>query len=138
MEQFGASLGEDRFRDVKGPDFVSRLRGYVDILGPNPRPSPEADPYYVIRRAILLRAMLRREQEQLFHHEGGRRVLNMDPAVLHAFLETRQYRHGARSMESLLSMSLLAGKQQFERSSLPAEAQLSLHVDAEDFLALVR
>ncbi|MEZ5431033.1 MAG: hypothetical protein R3F31_07595 [Verrucomicrobiales bacterium] len=24
------------FREVKGPDFISRLRGYVNIKGPNP------------------------------------------------------------------------------------------------------
>ena len=23
------------FKDAKGPDFISRLRGYVNILGPN-------------------------------------------------------------------------------------------------------
>src|SRR3990172_1313260 len=35
-------------------------------------------------------------------------------------------------------MSLLTGKTRFERSALPAEAQLDLHVDARDFLALVQ
>ncbi len=47
------------FRLAKGPDFASRLKGHVDIVGPDPRGGdPEADPYYRIRRAILLRSML--------------------------------------------------------------------------------
>ena len=33
---------EAEFRDVKGPDFVSRLQGFIDIKGPNPV-KPEAD-----------------------------------------------------------------------------------------------
>jgi hypothetical protein len=35
-------------------------------------------------------------------------------------------------------MSTLAGKTAFERSSLPSEAQLDLHVDGRDFLAFVQ
>jgi hypothetical protein len=41
-------------------------------------------------------------------------------------------------MESVIAMSQLAGKTRFERSSLPTEAQLDLHVDGQDFLALVQ
>jgi hypothetical protein len=35
-------------------------------------------------------------------------------------------------------MSKLAGKTKFERSSLPSETQLDLHVDGQEFLALVQ
>jgi hypothetical protein len=35
-------------------------------------------------------------------------------------------------------MSLLSGQTRYERSSLPAAAQLDLHVEAQDFLALVQ
>jgi len=41
-------------------------------------------------------------------------------------------------MESVIAMSQLAGKTRFERSSLPTEAQLDLHVDGQDFLARVQ
>lgn len=41
-------------------------------------------------------------------------------------------------MESIIAMSQLAGKTRFERSSLPTEAQLDLHVDGQDFLARVQ
>jgi len=57
----------EQFRLAKGPDFVSRLRGYVNIKGPNPwltpgqttaLPPAEADVAHLIRRAILAFALL--------------------------------------------------------------------------------
>jgi hypothetical protein len=57
--------------------------------------------------------------------------------VLRAFLEVGRYRHGARSLETIISMSTLSGKSRFERSALPAAKQLDAHVNAKDFLALV-
>ena len=41
-------------------------------------------------------------------------------------------------MEAVISMSALAGRQRFERSCLPVEAQLDLHVDGQEFLSLVQ
>jgi hypothetical protein len=136
MEVFGQGLASEQFRAAKGPDFVSRLQGYVNILGPN-RQTP-TDGYYLIRRAILLRAILQRDAPQLFERQQGRSGLNIDTGVLRAFVQTRVYRHGVRSLEAIVSMSLLAGRRRFERSALPAEAQLNLHVDGPDFLALVQ
>ncbi|MDQ2975104.1 MAG: RyR domain-containing protein, partial [Acidobacteriota bacterium] len=143
MEAFDKGAKDEAFKAVKGPDFVSRLKGYVNILGPNRQESrddkTEADPYYIIRRAILLRSILYRDARQLFHKdEQGSEVLRVDPGVLRALLHTRRYQHGVRSMESIIAMSVLTGKSQFERSSLPAEAQLDLHVDAQNFLSLVQ
>jgi hypothetical protein len=128
-----AGNSSDEFRQAKGPDFVSRLKGHVDVVGPDPRGGdPDADPYYRIRRAILLRAMLG-GRKTLF--KGGR--LQIDSGVLRAFLEVGRYRHGARSLETIISMSTLSGKSRFERSALPAAKQLDAHVNAKDFLSLV-
>jgi hypothetical protein len=136
MAEFGSSLGDDHKRAAaKVPDFLSRLRGYLDILGPDPQPSVAGgDPFYIIRGAILLRALFERTAPQLFHDEDGRRILNIDPGVLRALLKTRHYKHGVRSMESLISMSSLTDRKSFERSSLPAEPQLDLHVDSAEFM----
>jgi hypothetical protein len=133
VENFGKNVGEDQARAAKVPDFVSRLKGYINVLGPNPRAGGD-DPYYVLRRAIILRALVAREA----HHVLRQGVVQIDSGVLRAMLLTRTYRHGARSMESVVAMSQLAGKTRFERSSLPTEAQLDLHVDGQDFLALVQ
>jgi hypothetical protein len=122
------------FKNVKGPDFVSRLRGFLNILGPNPlNGSPESDPCHVVRRAILLRSMLKRGYPALLN--GG--TLQIDEGVLSAFLRVSTYRHGARSMESLLAASTLSGKTFFGRSCLPPFAQLNLHVDGTEFQSLV-
>lgn len=140
MEDFGRDLivgsGDDEddsaLRQAKGPDFVSRLKGFVNVLGPNPQ--GDDDHYAVIRRAILLRSILRRTAPHLFDGEQ----LQIDPGVLGAFLETTEFRHGARSLEAVVTTSSLSGKSAYERSSLPPAPQLDLHVDAQDFLALVQ
>jgi hypothetical protein len=135
VEDFAANKDES-FKLAKGPDFVSRLKGYVNVIGPNPRSDDAAnDPYYVIRRALLLRSMLERDRGALFDRRDGER-LRIDSAVLRAFVRTKKYLHGARSLESIVAMSMLHGKTHFERSALPAAAQLELHVDSADFLEL--
>jgi hypothetical protein len=127
----------DAFRLAKGPDFASRLKGHVDIVGPDPRGGdPEADPYYRIRRAILLRSMLK-DRTSLFERDGKILRLVIDPGVLRAFLEVRSYRHGARSLETITAMSTLHDKSRYERSALPAADQLDAHVDAREFLSIV-
>jgi len=140
MEDFPTVLGHDEFVRMKGPDFISRLKGYVNILGPNPQISggDKADPYHVIRRAIMLRLVLQRTSPQIFQRQNGGEIPSIDPGVLRALLHTREYKHGVRSMEAIVAMSLLAGRSSFERSCLPAEAQLDLHVDGRDFLSLAQ
>ena len=134
MEEFGAKLTEDGKRAAKLPDFVSRLRGFLNVLGPNPQESTSRDPFFILRRAIVLRSIFERNASQIIQNK----VVNIDLGILRAFLKTRNYKHGVRSMESIVGMSTLAGKSAYERSSLPSEEQLNLHVEARDFLALVR
>ncbi len=137
LSDFAANKSTE-FRLAKGPDFASRLKGHVDIVGPDPRGGdPEADPYYRIRRAILLRSMLLRDRPGLFEREGKIARLAIDSGVLRAFLEVRSYRHGARSLETIVAMSTLHGKSRYERSALPAADQLDAHVDAQEFLAIL-
>lgn len=132
------------FRMAKGPDFISRLKGYVNIQGPNAQGCAEDDPHHVIRRAILLRALLNEAAPLVFHDHGDNNAqgkpqeLMIDPGVLRAFLQVDHYRHGARSLEAILNMSLLANERSFQRSSLPARSQLDLHVDGQGFMDLVQ
>jgi hypothetical protein len=146
MEEFGADLDEIERRAAKLPDFISRLKGFLNVLGPNPiaRPidegtgEPISDPYFIIRRAIILRVLFELNLPQIIRSEEGVRRVHIDHGILRAFLETDRYKHGVRSMESILHMSLLAGAISFERSNLPPEDQLNLHVDGRDFLARVQ
>ena len=132
-EQEFASAGDDaQERATKKPEFLSRLRGYLNIHGPNRL--DEADSAYALRRAFLLRSLLVQKAPQTVR--DGR--LAIDDGVLRAFLGTEHFTHGARFIEAVIDQSALAGKARFARSSLPPADQLSLHVDAEEFLALVR
>lgn len=141
---------DDKFRAVKGPDFLSRIRGYIDIRGPNEEESLDGsvevdDPYFIVRRAIYLRSLLWEVRKNLFGYpvpkKGGQeagRTLSIDGGVLNAFLKVRRYEHGVRSMKAIIEMSALTGKSTFDRSCLPAVAQLGLHVETRDFLGLMR
>jgi DNA replication protein DnaC len=119
---------------VKRPDFVSRLRGYVNIKGPNPAGSVEADPSYIIRRAILLRSVIERGLRHLVDNDG---VPSIDPGIINAILRIDEYKHGARSLESIVSMSELANRTRFTAASLPAQHLLDIHVNGEKFKDLV-
>ncbi len=144
IDNFGKEMAPERFAAVKGPDFASRLKGYVNILGPNRRlPDPGtaagADPFYLIRRAILLRSLLMRHWANLsLKNKDGAPELQIDPGVLRAFLCTQEYKHGARSMETIISNSRLVGKARYERSALPPPDQMDLHVQGDNFLELVQ
>lgn len=120
------------FRDAKGPDFASRLRGCVNVLGPNP--AGDGDRFHLVRRAVLLRSLLARKLPHIISAQGEARI---DPGVLRALIKVPAYRHGARSMEAILDMSMLAGRASFDQSALPAAAQLAMHTDAEVFSRLV-
>ncbi len=123
----------DEFVNAKGPDFVSRLRGYLNVLGPNPRlVAGKADPGdvgYPIRRAIMLRV--------LADHFGSRR-LEIDPGLLNAMLKVSEFKHGARSMETVIKLTTGNGKRTLMRSNLPPREQLNLHVDFDEFMGLVQ
>jgi ATPase family associated with various cellular activities (AAA) len=146
----------ESFKELKGPDFVSRLRGHVNIIGinelnsrpdntsrPGSDPGREPDPLiddssrdflYLIRRAVLLRSFLEKLGPDLFDDKKTARI---DRGVIHAFLKTREYLHGPRSMEAILEMSALSRKEVFDKSSLPKEELLDMHVHHPDFVKLL-
>ncbi|MCJ7567367.1 MAG: RyR domain-containing protein, partial [Anaerolineales bacterium] len=122
---------------AKLPDFISRLKGFLNVLGPNPIEGIP-DPYFIIRRAIILRVLFEINAPHIIDDDGPTRQVQIDQGILRALLETKRYKHGVRSMESVLAMSMLARQSSFERSNLPPEGQLNLHVDGRDFLARVQ
>jgi hypothetical protein len=134
MEEF-ADMAENN-KAAKGPDFLSRLKGYLNI--PSLDHGSPAHPMVIIRRAILFRSMLERAAPGLFSGDKNHRRVVVDEAVVRAFLYVKSYKHGARSMETIISMSLLDGKRRFEQSSLPSRHLVKVHVDADEFLSLVR
>lgn len=122
------------FKNSKGPDFVSRLRGFINVKGPNP--CGKDDTLYVIRRAVVIRDMLWRHYPALFR-DGRSGKLHVDSGVVRALIKVSKYKHGMRSIESVLTMSSLGGAAHFGQSLLPPPDQLELHVGADEFLRLV-
>jgi len=133
FQQFGHTATEAD-RAAKKPDFVSRLRAYIDVKGPNGDPNNVEDELFMIRRAFLFNAFLERHAA----HLKVNKEFQIDDGVLDAFLRTTKYCHGARSMESIVTMSALKGRRKFELSSLPPDHLLAMHVDAADFAALTQ
>jgi hypothetical protein len=124
---------KEAFKGAKGPDFVSRLKGYVNIPGLTPGKEKD-DRLYLVRRALLLRSLLERKGKDLLDSHGN---LQIDGGVLEAFLKVYYYKHGARSLEAVLDMSMLSGSKTFEAAALPPAEQLRLHVDAQQFCRLL-
>lgn len=124
-----------KFVTVKGPDFVSRLRGHIDILGPNR--VDDYDDGYVIRRAILLRSIL---LERLNTQEQDKDLeYIVDPCIIRSLLRVSSYNHGSRSMRAIINMSNMIGgpEGRLVASTLPTLAQLNMHVDGKEFLEMV-
>ena len=127
MTSEDADMRQD-FKNVKGPDFISRLKGTINVLGPNPK--NEQDKNHILRRALLLRGLCERKLAM----EDGRAPIS--PAIIRAMLQVPEYKHGARSMEAIMDMSRIEDGI-FEPAALPFHSQLALHVDADVFLELV-
>lgn len=119
------------FKNIKGPDFVSRLRGYINIKGPNPL--NENENLFMIRRAQVLRFLLQKNANNIF--EGNKCCI--DSGVLRALIKIPEYKHGIRSMLAIIEMSMLAERKIFEQAALPSPEQLKLHVDSDMFSRLV-
>jgi hypothetical protein len=121
------------FKDRKGPDFISRLRGYVDVRGIDKK-APDDD-VYVVRRAILLRSILERDFRSFLRDKKA----DIDPTVLRALVVVPEYTHGTRSMEAVLHMSRLARAKRFSAAMLPPIDRLNMHVkDVGQFRKLLK
>jgi hypothetical protein len=125
-------LAVENFRLKKGPDFKSRLHGFLNVLGPNPRrrfngtawEDDPADVCFPVRRAILLRSML-----GLMTESAGRTRLDMDAGLVCALLEIRRYRHGSRSFEKIAETLKLGSLRGFHRSALPTDEVLEMNLE---------
>lgn len=130
-------IGASVFQAAKGPDFHSRLRGFLNIVGPNPSVSAsvpnvadsDEDFVYVIRRAMLIRQSIVKEAKSGAALLDNRQQADLDNDVLDALLLTDEYKHGVRSVQAILEMSALHKQQRISKSSLPAWDQCAMHVD---------
>lgn len=91
----------DYFRNIKGPDFISRLRGTINVMGPNQKNGDDKN--FILRRALLLRSLCERKLK------FGQNPPPVSRDIIRAMLLVPEYRHGARSMEAILDMSRIDG-----------------------------
>ncbi|KAI7569367.1 hypothetical protein KC319_g4566 [Hortaea werneckii] len=113
--------------------LLDHLHGIVRVTGPN-QISAE-DKTFPVRRAIMLRQMLKQRHPHLESAKGQMRV---EEGVLHALLLVPHYKHGLRSLEKIISTSRLSGKNKFDVAALPPEEQIQLYVDGRIFMSYLR
>lgn len=94
-----AKLDSVAYREKKVPDFISRLRSFIDVKGINEQDPRENRP---VRRALLLRNLLLR---RWFKEESTKTKLNIKPEIVESLISNVHFIHGARSMEALVEMS---------------------------------
>jgi hypothetical protein len=123
-----------KFGVAKGPDFVSRLAGYLDIIGVNP--ADTEDDLYLLRRAIIARSMIER-----YHGLKPNDKAKFDDDILKAILFVPKYKDGARSLERLLELCsrdiTKDGELRVSNSSVPPIQQLNMLTDGKAFLDLL-
>ncbi len=107
------------FRNAKGPDFVSRLRGTLDVCGPNERSAR------ALRRAVILWKSLKDRHAALLGSDSDG-ALKMSPTLIRGFLDAGRFRHGARSIGAIVEMCNVEGARV---TGLPTEHLLRSHVD---------
>ena len=111
------------FIDQKGPDFVSRVKCFIDIAGPNPRTASEKS--YILRRAVLLKSFMKTYG-----------VKKIDKSIVQAMLLVPTYHFGARSMETIIKMSRFKDGV-LNPSDLPLGDQMAAHVPVRAFTNLL-
>lgn len=148
MQNFGPPTtdapAQKEFSLRKGPDFISRISGYLNVLGPNRRQTrrvtrqggrgklewvdDHADICFPVRRALLLRALL----------GAGDQRLQIDRGLLAALLEVDRYTYGARSFERIC---LCLGRDKsslIRRSNLPPDEVLRMNIhDVSEFTQIM-
>ncbi|WP_035841104.1 hypothetical protein [Kitasatospora azatica] len=122
----------------KVTDFLSRLRGYINISDINQH---EGDPYFMLQRAMVVYDLLAARGIARTRCGDGneqQEILDIQDGVLDALLTIPRYEHGVRSLAAIIGMSDLRPGQPFQLSSLPSKPLLDMHVQAAEFMEIAR
>ena len=131
------------FKSTKGPDFLSRLRGSLNIPGLDlnadfdaygPPDAFPCDSAILLRRAGILAFQL---SEKSPHLRNADKSLKVSPPVIRALLHLPRFEHGNRSFEALLDMSHLVDEKKFTPALLPASGHTELHAAATHLSQLI-
>jgi hypothetical protein len=132
--EMNGRLRNPDFCNAKGPDFISRLRGSLNLRGINRSEAEDDSGRYHIRRAVILHSLL-------CGMHGAAKVAVpqqlMDIKLARAFIEIEAFKHGVRSLRTILAMSDFHPGKTLHPSDLPSKDQLDMHVDARHFRELI-
>lgn len=128
----------ENFKLKKGPDFKSRLNGYLNVMGPNQEYNfcketegwdelNENDIYFPVRRAILFNA--------LSGFDASKSDIDFD--MLNAIIKIDKYKHGARSFEKVIKSIFSNNNGKMLKSNLPPDTLLNSHVVKSEFVSLM-
>ncbi len=133
FQSFAAHMSQRKYKSLKGPDFVSRIKGgYLDVAGFRGKPGNVG---LLVRRAIVLRNLLEKFQPSVIGKLTGK--AQIDKVVAKAILMAPEYTHGARSMEAIVSMCRPNGLgPRLDASSLPSVTIRGMHVGNCNLLRL--
>jgi SLOG cluster2/AAA domain len=109
------------YRDKKVPDFISRLRGYIDIEGVN-----GVNDEGIVRRELVLHRFLDDRWPGVREAHGGKFPISKDTTT--KLLSNIHYVHGVRSIEALLDMSSLRPARTDAMVELPKDELKKLHL----------
>jgi len=130
---------DHEFIKAKGPDFLSRLRGFVNIMGVNP--ANDKDFICMIRRATILRGNILSRAKTLGKQShwlvNEKNEIIIEDAVLHTLLKIPDYKNGARSLSAIIESCQLSLSKGLTKASLPPVHILSMHVDTKRFNELL-
>ncbi|MDR0471656.1 MAG: AAA family ATPase [Nitrososphaerota archaeon] len=162
MAEFKKKAEDEKYNEQKVNDFLSRLKGYINILGPNGECSRDAfspkkltgakhmskdtgqckncTKYasfcgcaYRLRRATLLRSLLEKKLGISEDAPEEAKKIEIDDVVLNAFMCCDRYVHGVRSLEAIIQMCDIVPGKNFSASCINAVG-LEMNVD-DSFMA---
>jgi hypothetical protein len=116
-----SSIDLSTYRARKVPDFISRLRGFLDIGGVN----IFGDERH-LRRAVILHDLLEKRWPGRRNPRTGRFPIDRD--IIRSLLSNVHYVHGVRSMEALLDMCRIKGAGNKVTLQLPDNEITKLHL----------
>lgn len=119
------------YKSAKAKDFISRLKGYINIKGIDCRDAE--DHLYPLRRAMVLRSKLL----EIPGIADRNKLISIGNEVLGALLKIPTFEHGSRSLEAIIAMSDLQNAKGFQKSNLPSDKLLNMHLDNTLFQQLM-
>src|SRR4029077_18447383 len=117
-----AQIDPADYRNKKVPDFISRLRGFIDIQGIN-----NLDKERAVRRALVLRYQLEKRWPDR-RTATSNREFPIHRDLVESLLSNAHFVHGVRSMEALLDMSRLKRRRVLTKKQLPDNDLKILHI----------